>query len=173
MLSLNFQPSNYTTFCDEVDAALQTMKNIKKAYYTCTIIMLVVFLAVLGFTAYQVVAGGGGGPLFMAPFFVFCFLNFGVAFMSMSKIGTAFKEVESVCKKHSRAGLASYRLGDELWCLCDSVYAKKRFLMIQRLDDTGISDVEQALPNNKEFMDDTKNAGKDPSLFNQLSGGTK
>lgn len=106
----------------------------------------------------------------MAPLFVVVFIHFGVAFMTMSKIGSAFKEVDGICRKHSHTGVASYRLEDELWCFCDSAFARKRFLMIQKLDDSGVSseltsDVEQALPNNEELVDDNKNAGKDSSLF--------
>lgn len=127
-------PRNWTTFCTDVDTALQAVTKAKQfhkifgtfswiilATYVVLMVVRLVFLSDIGSYANSVI-----------PYlFILAFIPFVVTYyVTRFKVESGMQKIERVCQNHSSDGV-EYRLRDESWGGCNERHTKRYYVTIK------------------------------------------
>ena len=109
------QPSNWNSFCDEVDKTLEQLQSVKKVYRTTSIIILLFFVFAISSQIWiRMLPNPGFVAMTVVPIVVFSSSFFFIsAFCWMlAKLKRAFGEVSNVCARYSVPNVVQYELRD-------------------------------------------------------------
>ena len=182
-ISAHEQPSNYTTFCNEVDLSLQKLAKAKALYKIVSFITfgLILIIILLNLPMRLLITEDRIRPIisFLIPLITVIFV-IGILII-FSQIRTqmkeVFDEVSDICTKYSVPNNVSYELRDEWWGGCSKHHARRRFLMVDIIVTNDIEHQPQLFHHEKidnsgsptpENFDDHKKSNDSPSLFDEL-----
>ena len=121
------QPSNWTEFCDEVDATLETLSKTKRLYYIASFLTLaLVAVIIAGLFLFRSIIRSyiyefknpAAFMIFPVIVLIFASLFTGLYCKMYSSLTKTFSEVSSICLRYSVPNVVSYQLKDEWWGGC-------------------------------------------------------
>lgn len=149
------QPTNWTAFCEEVDAKLQgpamkrTKRSVKCSSILIAVIIIVSVIPIWFFKGIWLNEKGGINFPFLIGYLVSIWLFVGTYFVIWFKahrtLNHVYKDIRNVCIRYNVPNVVSYNLRDELFGGCSKVYhSRRRFFIVNIYDHSYYTEAQQS-----------------------------